>query len=161
MSFIWVCGVSACRQAVCNQRGQTANGTVTFWLPNVLWPIWKLSLLRRANRWSRPTPPSPFVFYKGELHADEMDACVRECPKELLMLGNLLVYTHKLWVCVHILGTETKKQIDQLSCFCQHGTLSSWGLFWNGICIFFVCLCDLVKLYFIFLTSMLYYNISC
>lgn len=37
-------------QAGCNQRGQTANGSVTFWLSNALWPIWELSPLRIANR---------------------------------------------------------------------------------------------------------------
>ncbi len=30
---------SVCVQAGCNQRGQTANGSVTFWLSNALWPI--------------------------------------------------------------------------------------------------------------------------
>lgn len=62
-------------QAGCNQRGQTANGSVTFWLSNALWPIWELSPLRIANRWSRPTPPSPSMFYKGELHGDKMELC--------------------------------------------------------------------------------------
>lgn len=66
-------------QAGCNQRGQTANGSVTFWLSNALWPIWELSLLRIANRWSRPTPPSPSMFDKGELHGDKMDVSVCVC----------------------------------------------------------------------------------
>lgn len=69
---------SARMQGGCNQRGQTANGSVTFWLPNALRPIWELSLLRIANRWSPPTPPPlPSVFYKGELHGDKMNVCLR------------------------------------------------------------------------------------
>lgn len=86
---------AACVRVCCNQSGQATNGSLTFWLSNALRPIWELSPLRIANRWSRPSPPSPSVFYKGELQGDKMDAGARRRAS-----GNCVVYIK--WIKLNI-----------------------------------------------------------
>lgn len=108
---------SALSVSGCNQRGQTANGGATFWLSNALWPIGELSLLRIANRWSRPTPPSTSMFYKGELHGHKMDAC---CVLRCLYSGRYICFGDVLWVLVKsffFLSVRQKALLNN-----QHGT---------------------------------------
>lgn len=117
---------SALSVSGCNQRGQTANGGATFWLSNALWPIGELSLLRIANRWSRPTPPSTSMFYKGELHGHKMDAC---CVLRCLYSGRYICFGDVLWVLVKSFFFS----------FCQTKSTSQQPTRYNNMLFFLFC----------------------
>ena len=76
---ILVCVVSVCWQC-CNQRGQTANGRVTSWLPYSLANLGAVAGEDSQSMESANPLRPPYVFYKGEyMEIKWMLECVCVC----------------------------------------------------------------------------------